>query len=316
VEDGVVTKVAIVGAGNMAIEHAPAFADVPGVELVGIYSRTRERAEQVAAAHGIQGVYGSLADLYKKAKPDLVVVTVFETAMRDVAIDCCAFPWTILLEKPPGMDLSHAEAIAETAATTGHEILVGLNRRFLGSTRAASEDLADNDSPRFVHVQDQQSLDTARALKHPEAVVRTWMYANSIHLVDYLRHFGRGPITAVTPITRWDFENPGIVLAKVEFASGDIGLYEGIWNGPGPWAVTVSTPEKRWELRPLEKAVFQRAGSRTLEAVEPDPIDGCFKPGFRVQAERAVAAAKGRPHDVPTLTEALETMRLIRDVFA
>ena len=71
-------------------------------------------------------------------------------------------------------------------------MFVGLNRRCLSSTQAVLADLADDPGPRFIHVQDQQSLDVARQIGHAEPVVRNWMYANSIHLVDYLRAFGRG----------------------------------------------------------------------------------------------------------------------------
>ncbi len=85
-----------------------------------------------------------------------------------------------------------------------------------------------------------------------------------------------------------------MLLAKIAFDSGDVGLYEGIWNGPGPWACTVTTPRRRWEMRPLEKAVFQNAGERKLNPVEPHAWDGAFKPGSRLQAERVVAAVRGK----------------------
>ena len=72
------------------------------------------------------------------------------------------------------------------------------------------------------------------------------------------------------------------------FASGDIGLYEGIWNGPGPWACTVTTPRRRWELRPLEKAVFQNAGERKL-----NPVDAACV-GRGLQAGLPLAGRAGR----------------------
>ena len=68
-------KVAFVGAGYMAEEHMRAFASLPDVIIAGVYSRTRERAEKLAAVHGTQ-VYDSVSDLYSKTKADLVVVTV------------------------------------------------------------------------------------------------------------------------------------------------------------------------------------------------------------------------------------------------
>ena len=53
-------EVAFVGAGYMASEHCKAFQDVPGVELRGIYSRTRTRAEKLAEEFGVKAVCLSL----------------------------------------------------------------------------------------------------------------------------------------------------------------------------------------------------------------------------------------------------------------
>lgn len=309
------TAIAFIGAGSMTKEHARAFGAVPGVELVGIHSRTRARAERLADEVGIGGVFDSVAELYERTRADLVVVAVPETAMKDVAVESLAQPWTILLEKPPGLNVTEAEEIGAAADGRERPVLVGLNRRFLSSTQAVLDDLARSESRRYVRVQDRQSLPEARALGHPEPVVQHWMYANSIHVVDYLSLFGRGPVASVERVLPWDAREPGVVLATVRFESGDVGVYEGIWNGPGPWAVALVTEEKRWELRPLEQAAFQLPGERQLASVPPHDWDREFKPGLRLQAEHAVAATRGELCEVPTIAESLRTMRLIEAIF-
>lgn len=307
--------VAIVGAGYMAEEHARAFAAVPGVELRGIHSRTREHAERVAREYGIAGVFDSVDELHERTQADLVVVAVNEPAVKNVALECIARPWAILLEKPPGLDVAEAEEIAAASAGRAHPVLVALNRRFLSSTRAVLSDLAHSDALRYVRVLDRQSLAEARALGHSNPVVKGWMYANSIHTMDYLSLFGRGAVESVERVLPWDPQQPGIVLAVVRFASGDVGVYEGIWNGPGPWAVMLVTEYKRWELRPLEQAAFQLPGERQLVTVPSHDWDRQFKPGLRLQAERTVAATRGESSDVPTIEESLRTMRLIEAIF-
>jgi len=218
------------------------------------------------------------------------------------------------MEKPAGYNLADAEAIAAAARQKKRRVFVALNRRFLSSTQSALRDLQNNPGPRLIHVQDQQSLDTARAIGHPPEVVANWMFANSIHLIDYLRVFGRGPITAVKPLQRW-VPTAAVLLATVEFESGDLGLYQGIWQGPGPWAVTINTPAKRWEMRPLEQAQFQIAGERRLQPVEMHSWDREYKPGFRLQAEEVVKAVRGELSLAPSLEEATQTMRLIAGIF-
>ncbi len=308
-------KVAFIGGGAMTREHIKAFRDVPGVSLAGIWNRTRDKAAALASEFGIPVVADDIEALHAQTSADLAVLAVYETAINPLVKRTLAQAWAILMEKPVGLNMADAEDIAAAVQAARARVFVGLNRRFISSTRAALDDLASDPGPRFIHVQDQQSLDVARQIGHAEAVVRNWMFANSIHLVDYLRAFGRGTVTDVMPIVRWNPDRPAIVLAKVGFESGDIGLYEGIWNGPGPWACTVSTPYRRWELRPLEKATFQNAGERKLNPVDAHVWDADFKPGFRLQAEHIVEAVRGNGGAV-TFDDAMATMRLVRDIFA
>jgi len=77
----------------------------------------------------------------------------------------------------------------------------------------------------------------------------------------------------------------------------------------------VNTPAMRWEMRPLERAAYQARGERQLHPVEMHPWDHQFKPGFRLQAQMAVAASLGESSDSPTLAEAMETMTLIAAIF-
>jgi hypothetical protein len=164
-------------------------------------------------------------------------------------------------------------------------------------------------------VQDQQSLETARVIGHAESVVQNWMYANSIHLVDYLSAFGRGEVSEVEVLQPWNAEDPGVVLAHVRFSSGDTGIYQGIWNGPGPWACTVSAPHRRWEMRPLEKAVYQNAGERSLNEVAASEADQGYKPGFRLQAEQVLGAWQGRDTGAATIDDALRSTELVARIY-
>lgn len=309
-------RVAIVGAGSMAREHLRAFADVPGVVLSGIHSRTRARASALAEEFGLQMACDSIEELFEKTAADLVIVTVPELSMNSVSRACFAFPWTVLLEKPAGYNLTDAEDIASAARAAQSRVFVALNRRAYSSTQTALNDLAQIADRRYIRIQDQQDQGAALASGQPATVVENWMYANSVHTIDYFRVFGRGPIDEVRPISPWNPERPGVVISEIRFASGDLGVYEGIWNGPGPWAATISTPPRRWEMRPLEQAMYQNRGERTLHPVDVDASDTRFKAGFRRQAELAVTASLGREAPgLATIDDALETMRLVNRIF-
>ena len=69
-------------------------------------------------------------------------------------------------------------------------------------------------------------------------------------------------------------------------------------------------------MRPLEQAVFQNRGERTLRSVDVHSWDKTFKAGFRRQAELAVNAALGAATpSLPTIDDGLQTMRLIAKIF-
>lgn len=308
-------RVAFVGAGAMAREHARAFADVPGVVLTGVSSRTRQRAEQLARDFDIPYVCDSIPELRDRTGAHLVVIAVPELSSKAAALAAFEFPWAVLMEKPPGLNLVESLEIQAAARVAGRRVFVALNRRALSSTRAALADLDVIPGERFVHVQDQEDMPAARRAGQPEEVVRHWMYANSVHVVDLLRTFCRGNLTAVNTVLPWSGEGTRVMLAEVEFDSGDQGVYEGVWTGPGPWAVAITTARKRWELRPLEQSGYQNAGERVLRPVQQSEWDRTFKPGFRLQAEEVCKAVQGQEGRAPSLEDAVESMRLIRAIF-
>lgn len=309
-------SIALVGAGGMAREHAKAFASLPGVTVKGLTSRTRAKADALAGELGIPLVTDSIEQLHEQSHADLLVITVPELSANPVAMASFKHPWAVLMEKPAGYDLADAENIAAAAKGRSAPVMVGLNRRFYSSSRTIKADLETRpDEKRFIHVQDQQSYAEARRYHHPPQVVEKFMYANSIHLIDLIPYFGRGQVTRVDQVTPWRGEATEVMLAYVEFDSGDTALYEGLWKGPGPWAANVSTPGKRWIMQPLEDATYQNAGERARHTIERADEDKQFKAGFLLQARAAVARVRGEASEIPSIDDSLQTMRLINQMF-
>lgn len=309
-------KIAVIGAGSMAAEHCRAFAALPQAELAGIHSRTRSRAEELAGRFGIGGVFDSIEELWEGSNADLVLIAVQELAALPVAREAVRFPWRLLLEKPAGYNLPIAAEIRDLVRQAGRQAYVGLNRRYYSATMTAEQELSEcAPGPRYVTVNDQQNLAAARAIGHPEEVARYMMYANSIHLIDYIRIFGRGAIERVERMQEWRGEESFIQAATVFFSSGDIARYEAQWKGPGPWSCSVTCAEKRLEMRPLETISVQPAGSRHSEPRAIDPVDAEYKAGFYRQAEDALRAVRGEPNRLPSIDDAFETMELIHAIY-
>jgi predicted dehydrogenase len=308
------TRIAIVGAGYMAAEHARAFSSLPGIDIVGFVGRSHDRVTALAAQYNAP-VFSDIAELWAQTKADGIVVAVPELACRGVCEQLFKYPWISLLEKPAGRNLAEAAYLFNSATQHNHNAFVALNRRPYSSTRHALARLGDDDSQRFVLIHDTQDMNVARELGQPSEVINDWMFANSVHLVDYARLLCRGEIKEVAVGLPFDNESPCSVSATVQFSSGDQAVYFAAWNKPGPWFVTAANSTIRVELRPLEQVGIQRLGERTLSMIETDADDVDFKPGLLYQAQEFVKALQGDTPALATLQDATESMRLVAKIY-
>lgn len=310
-------KIAMIGAGNMAREHLKAFSALPNAELAGIYSRGRGKAEKLAEAFNIPLFCDSLDELYNKARPDLIVITVNAKAIAPVVKECLKFPAIILAEKPIGLSVQESAAIMEEADKLGRKVFAGLNRRFYQSTARLLEELESAEGTRFIEIFDQQSPNDWIASGRDRLEGQRMMFANSIHLIDFMTMLGRGRVINIDYISPYNgkYDGEGIIAAAVKFESGDTALYRCFWNKPGPWAVAVSAGGARWEMRPLEEITRQCLGSRKIEKLELGDVDKRFKPGLFLQAKEAVKAALNLAHKLTPIDEAHKTMGLITRIY-
>tara|TARA_B100000674_G_scaffold62902_1_gene43590 strand:+ start:13435 stop:14388 length:954 start_codon:yes stop_codon:yes gene_type:complete len=308
-------RVAVIGAGYMAHEHLRAFDDCSGVQLVGVHSRSPKRIAKITEKYPFIQIASSINELWEKTRPDLVIIAVPILACVEVCKEAFKYRWTLLIEKPVGHNLEEAKQIEAEAQTLNAKAYVALNRRFYGSTLRLQKYLEHNDEVRLINILDQEDTIEALAAGQPVEVVKNWMYANSIHLIDYFNQLCRGELVNTKVLSPWRPELPGPVLAQLSFSSGDIGLYQAAWNAPGPWSVTVSTQQFRGELRPIEQLGVQKAGERHLKQEATDSIDQDFKPGLRRQADAAICAVQGKEHKLPTIAEANKSMNIVEAIY-
>ncbi len=308
-------RVAFVGAGNMTTAHMKAFSDIEKVDIAGIYTRTKEKAIALQSVYPGLKIFDSLESLYNGTHAALVVISVAELSVASILTECMNFPWACLCEKPVGIDYQQALSLHDLAEKKSSRVFVALNRRHYHSTRTALTDLNNSNEKRIIQVSDQEDILVQRKIGTSEQLLQHWMYANSIHLVDYFSTLGRGKIIHVENLVKFDPEHPSLVVSRIDFDSGDIGIYQAVWNAPSPWLVSVTTDSKRWEMRPLEQASWQEYGTRKVNTVEPHPWDINFKPGLRLQAEEVIKAISSLPHTVPDLNSSLQTMKLISSIY-
>lgn len=118
-------RIGIVGCGRMGSRfHAPAFAAQPDCRIVACTSRTREKAEALARAHGAE-VYDEVGAMLEGARPDVVVITTSEGAHLEPLAAALAAGVHVFVEKP-----LHASAGQEWVTWDDYEAASAVLRRW------------------------------------------------------------------------------------------------------------------------------------------------------------------------------------------
>jgi predicted dehydrogenase len=107
--------VALLGAGWAAARHAAALARIPGARLVGVASRTRAAAEQLARQHGapLAVEFGALDELLQHPEVQVACVSSPNYLHARHALAAARAGRHALVEKPFCLTLREADALLE-----------------------------------------------------------------------------------------------------------------------------------------------------------------------------------------------------------
>lgn len=125
-------RAGVVGCGNVAGNHAAAYRELPGVELVACCDREPERAARFAARHG--GVAVELDELFDRDL-DVVSVCTPHPTHEDVVVAAAARGVHVLCEKPIAIELGAASRMIGACEAAGVALGVLFQRRFWPSAR-------------------------------------------------------------------------------------------------------------------------------------------------------------------------------------
>jgi predicted dehydrogenase len=112
--------------------HAPVFAAGPETDLVGVWARRQEAAEQIAGRHGA-AAYPDLRQLFDAC--DAIAFAVPPDVQAALAVDAARAGKHLLLEKPIAGDLAGAERLAAAVHEAGIASMVVLSFRYAAAVR-------------------------------------------------------------------------------------------------------------------------------------------------------------------------------------
>lgn len=294
-------KVCIVGAGYMAKEYCKVlnFLKIP---ISGIYSRTFKKAELLKKKFLIETNFKNLEDMLKKSESTHVVIAVSEINTLKICKTVSKYNLNLLIEKPCGYNYKQSKIIHKFFKNKKN-VFLALNRRFFNSTVEAKK-LLKTQEKRQILVLDQQAPNKNR----PKKIQDNWMYANSIHLIDYIYNFCRGEIKKITKNT----SIKGVKNINIVFSSGDVATYKAFWNMPGPWGVMINTKKTYIKLMPLETLEYRRMTKRITNISKEKIYDEKnFKPGLL----RMILMFLTKKNNLISLNYNLKLMGLIRKIY-
>ena len=147
------TRWGIAGPGRIAALVAADFQHVPDAELVAVGSRSQQRAEAFAQAHGLARAHGSYAELIADPEVDVIYIATPHPQHYAIAIASLRAGKAVLVEKAFTATLAGAEEVVAEARRQGVFAMEAMWTRFQPAVVRARELLAQGAIGEIISVQ-------------------------------------------------------------------------------------------------------------------------------------------------------------------
>ncbi|MEE3111977.1 MAG: Gfo/Idh/MocA family oxidoreductase, partial [Pseudomonadota bacterium] len=122
-------RIAIIGAGSMAGEHAKHYGRIEGVEVVAVCDRDYPKAQAFAERHGIADVYQDLDSMLARDDIHAVSNVTPDGVHKATSLAAIAAGKHILCEKPLATNAEDAHEMAAAAQAANVINMVNLSYR-------------------------------------------------------------------------------------------------------------------------------------------------------------------------------------------
>ncbi len=118
-------RIAIVGCGKVADDHAEAVRFSDRAQLIACCDRSRLMAEQLAVRFAIPNHYDDMAAMLDEGRPDVVHITTPPQAHVELAVQAMEAGCHVFVEKPLALDEEQTRHLISVAEETGRLLTVG-----------------------------------------------------------------------------------------------------------------------------------------------------------------------------------------------
>ena len=150
---GAPVKIAILGGGYGAKVPLPVLSEMDEFEPVAVWSRTPERARELAGQHSLALATSDVDELLAHPGLEAVHVATPVATHGEIAIAAARRGLHVLVDKPVAMDLVEARAVRDAIAEAGVVGAVNYGRRFQATREALLARVAEvAGAPRMVAI--------------------------------------------------------------------------------------------------------------------------------------------------------------------
>lgn len=216
-------RVGVVGVGVMGSNHARVFAEMPGVQLVGIADPDRAQAHLVSQTLGCAAV-DDLAGLLALGV-DAVSIAAPTHLHHDLATTAIRRGIHVMVEKPIASSVEEGRSIVAAARRAGVILMVGHVERFNPAVDAIKDALRGEDI---------LSIGITRVGPFPPRMSNVGVVIDlAVHDIDLIRWFTDSEIAEVQPmLASARAQNEDIALLQFRTTSGVLAQINTNWLTP------------------------------------------------------------------------------------
>jgi predicted dehydrogenase len=123
-------RIAIIGCGKVADQHAQAIHRIPDCTIVSLCDRELLMARQLGERIGVTKCFANLEEMLRSTQPQVVHITTPPQGHFQLAKQCLEFGSHVYLEKPFTVTAEETEALIGFAETRGLKMTAGHNYQF------------------------------------------------------------------------------------------------------------------------------------------------------------------------------------------
>lgn len=310
-------RVAMIGAGRMANSvHYPSLAAFDDVEIAAICDIDTSRLHATADKYGVERRYLDYRQMVAEVAPDAVYVIGQPHIMYDIWTWCLAQGLNLYIEKPMGLSIHQARALAHLADQHGCITQVSFQRRACPMVVQLRDECLKRGP--IVHA----SCQFFKCNIEPFLGARDHMMDDTVHSIDTVRWMCGGEVVDIHSVCkRVGVPDINFISATLEFDNDATGFIVNSWSsGKRIFAVEIHAPGIYAEAEHEGKGYLYADGDAQGVAYDTREVAGSDQlyiyGGFQAKNREFIDAVKGGPRPGSHFGDAVKTMEVAERILA